>query len=71
MKNEHGLSQTDLEVMAEHHSKLSVAQGVMQECFMPMIDPPTKINLISQVLYNRRRVSVNDQELGNVIFPLL
>ena len=54
MKKEQVLSQSGLELMAEHHSKLSVAHCVMQECFMPMIDPRTKINLISQALYNRR-----------------
>jgi hypothetical protein len=27
---------------------------VMRECFVPMIDPRTRINLLSQALYNRR-----------------
>ena len=54
MKKNHALSQSNLEVMAEHSSKLSVAHDVMQECFVPMIDPRTRINLLSQALYNRR-----------------
>eukprot|EP00249_Psilotum_nudum_P015418 c25317_g1_i2 orf=109-2241(+) len=43
-----------MEVVADHNSKLSVALGVMQECFVPMIDPCTKTDIISQVLYNQR-----------------
>lgn len=54
MKKDQGLLPSSLEDMAEHHSKLSVAHGVMQECFVPMIDPRTNINLLSQALYNRR-----------------
>ncbi|MCO5581507.1 hypothetical protein L7F22_035392 [Adiantum nelumboides] len=54
MKKDQGLSPCNLEEMAEHHSKLSVAHGVMQECFVPMIDPRTNINLLSQAIYNRR-----------------
>jgi hypothetical protein len=54
MKTHHALSQSNLEVMAEHNSKLSVAYDVMRECFVPMIDPRTRINLLSQALYNRR-----------------
>lgn len=54
MKKDQGLLPSCLEDMAEHHSKLSVAHGVMQECFVPMIDPRTNINLLSQALYNRR-----------------
>ncbi|KAI5071417.1 hypothetical protein GOP47_0013668 [Adiantum capillus-veneris] len=54
MKKDQGLSPSNLEEMAEHHSKLSVAHGVMQECFVPMIDPRTNINLLSQAIYNRR-----------------
>lgn len=54
MNKDHGITPSSFEVMAEHNSKLSVAHGVMQECFVPMIDPRTKIDLISQALYNRR-----------------
>ncbi|KAH7439769.1 hypothetical protein KP509_04G075300 [Ceratopteris richardii] len=54
MKKDRGLLATSLEEMAEYHSKLSVAHGVMQECFVPMIDPRTNINLLSQAIYNRR-----------------
>ncbi|KAJ7558374.1 hypothetical protein O6H91_04G036300 [Diphasiastrum complanatum] len=42
-----------LEVVAEHNSKLAIALTVMQECFRPMIDTRTKIELISHILYNR------------------
>ncbi|MCO5548059.1 hypothetical protein L7F22_001515 [Adiantum nelumboides] len=54
MKNDAGLSPLSVEMMAEHNVKLGVAHDVMQECFIPMIDPRTKINLISQALYNRK-----------------
>lgn len=46
-------SETDQELMAEHNIKLSIALSVMQECFRPMIDPRTKVDLVAQVLYNR------------------
>ncbi|KAL2620318.1 hypothetical protein R1flu_000523 [Riccia fluitans] len=45
---------SNTEMNAEHDSKLSIALSVMQECFRPMIDPRTKIDIISHVLYNRR-----------------
>ncbi|KAG6552628.1 hypothetical protein Mapa_005828 [Marchantia paleacea] len=44
---------SNTELNAEHDSKLSIALSVMQECFRPMIDPRTKIDIISHVLYNR------------------
>ncbi|KAL3681613.1 hypothetical protein R1sor_024569 [Riccia sorocarpa] len=45
---------SNTELNAEHDSKLSIALSVMQECFRPMIDPRTKIDIVSHVLYNRR-----------------
>ncbi|CAM6109439.1 unnamed protein product [Calypogeia fissa] len=45
---------SNAEMNAEHDSKLSIALSVMQECFRPMIDPRTKIDIITHVLYNRR-----------------
>lgn len=54
MKNDVGLPPSSLEIMAEHNIKLGMAHDVMQECFIPMVDPRTKIDLISQALYNRK-----------------
>eukprot|EP01018_Ginkgo_biloba_P015782 Gb_10246 [translate_table: standard] len=44
---------SNVEVMAEHHSKLSVALTVMHECFVPIIEPRTKKDLIAEVIFNR------------------
>ncbi|KAJ7559584.1 hypothetical protein O6H91_04G092100 [Diphasiastrum complanatum] len=46
-------TENSLEVIAEHNSKLALALSVMQECFRPMIDPRTQIEMISHILYNR------------------
>ncbi|KAG0626598.1 hypothetical protein M758_2G136800 [Ceratodon purpureus] len=46
-------SEGDRELMAEHNIKLSMALSVMQECFKPMIDPRTNVDLVTHVLYNR------------------
>eukprot|EP00249_Psilotum_nudum_P022746 c28630_g2_i1 orf=42-2834(+) len=43
----------DSEIVAEQHSKLAVSLIVMEECFVPMIDPRTNINMISHIVYNR------------------
>ncbi|XP_024529500.1 uncharacterized protein LOC9658869 isoform X1 [Selaginella moellendorffii] len=52
-------SSMNREQMAEHRSKLAVALGVMQECFLPMVDPRTKIDLVTHILYNRGKAEVN------------
>eukprot|EP00249_Psilotum_nudum_P022748 c28630_g3_i1 orf=1-2793(+) len=41
------------DAFVEQHSKLAVALAVMQECFVPMSDLRTNINMIPHVVYNR------------------
>ncbi|KAH7290516.1 hypothetical protein KP509_30G051400 [Ceratopteris richardii] len=53
-KNDVELSHSNLETIAEHHIKLAAAHNVMRECFYPIVDPHTKIDLISHALYNRK-----------------
>ncbi|KAJ4753922.1 PHD finger transcription factor [Rhynchospora pubera] len=41
------------ELMAEQFSKLYLATEVLNECFMPMIEPRTNSDLISDIIFNR------------------
>ncbi|KAF8397268.1 hypothetical protein HHK36_016178 [Tetracentron sinense] len=41
------------EAMAEHHSKLNVALGVMHECFKPVKESRTKRDLFEDVIFSR------------------
>jgi hypothetical protein len=47
------LMKVDKELLAEQNIKLSIALSVMQDCFRPMIDPRTKVDVIAHALYNR------------------
>ena len=49
---------TDIKLRVEQHCKLAVALVVIKECFNPMIDPRTNIDMITQALYNRWYVSL-------------
>ncbi|ERN04860.1 hypothetical protein AMTR_s00146p00080830 [Amborella trichopoda] len=44
---------SDIETIAEYHSKLSVALGILHECFEPIVEPRTKTDLVSDVLFNK------------------
>ena len=49
---------SNAEVMAEHHSMLSVALTVMHECFVPIIESRTKKDLIAEVIFNKGLVKI-------------
>ncbi|OVA02721.1 GNAT domain [Macleaya cordata] len=50
----HDMDELDIKTMAEHHSKLNVALGVIHECFEPIKQPHSKRDLVEDVLFNRR-----------------
>lgn len=39
-------------LMAECNIKLAIALTIMEDCFLPMVDPRTGIDIIPHVLYN-------------------
>ncbi|EFJ24396.1 hypothetical protein SELMODRAFT_101919 [Selaginella moellendorffii] len=43
-----------LESVADLNTRLALALTVIQECFRPMIDPRSNIDMVSHILYNRR-----------------
>ncbi|KAL5984331.1 hypothetical protein ACLOJK_018435 [Asimina triloba] len=43
----------DIDTMVEHHSKLWVALNVLHECFQPFIEPRTKADFFTNVVFNR------------------
>ncbi|XP_072960252.1 uncharacterized protein [Typha angustifolia] len=50
---ENGVANGNLESLAEHHSKLSIALDVLHECFIPMTEPRTGSDLVADLLFNR------------------
>jgi N-acetylglutamate synthase-like GNAT family acetyltransferase len=53
MDSEFGIWLTDLNRATECQAKLAVARNVMEECFEPIVDRHTGINVIENVMYNR------------------
>nr|XP_019706107.1 uncharacterized protein LOC105044698 isoform X1 [Elaeis guineensis] len=47
------LEKFDLETMAEHHSKLCIALDVLHECFVTMIEPRTKNDVVADLVFNK------------------
>lgn len=45
-------------LIADCNTKLAIGLNLMEECFRPMVDPRTGIDMIPHVLYNFRSVSV-------------
>lgn len=41
------------ELMAEQHAKLCLAEEVIHECFMPLTEPRTNSDVISDLIFNR------------------
>lgn len=46
----------DIESIAECHSKLRVALDILHECFVDIIEPRTKSDLVADLLFNRKWV---------------
>ncbi|TVU14468.1 hypothetical protein EJB05_37938 [Eragrostis curvula] len=48
------MSAAEIAVTAECNMKLMIALSIMEECFLPIIDPRTGIDIIPSILYNWR-----------------
>ncbi|ONM17366.1 Increased DNA methylation 1 [Zea mays] len=46
----------EIALMAECNMKLMIATSIMEECFLPILDPRTGIDIIPSILYNWRLV---------------
>ncbi|XP_062225678.1 uncharacterized protein LOC133924247 [Phragmites australis] len=44
----------EISLMAECNMKLMIALSIMEECFLPILDPRTGIDIIPSILYNWR-----------------
>jgi len=44
----------EIALMAECNMKLMIALSIMEECFLPILDPRTGIDIIPSILYNWR-----------------
>ncbi|XXG85886.1 hypothetical protein AAC387_Pa11g0892 [Persea americana] len=52
-KKVNGLDRYNCDVEIEHHSKLCVAASVLHECFVPLIEPRTKSDLVTDIVFNK------------------
>ncbi|PKA58367.1 chromodomain-helicase-DNA-binding protein 4 [Apostasia shenzhenica] len=50
--DQNAYSPQKIALMAECNSKLAIALALMEECFVPMVDPRTGIDMIPHVVYN-------------------
>jgi hypothetical protein len=44
----------EIALLAEGNMKLMIALTIMEECFFPILDPRTGIDIIPSILYNWR-----------------
>ena len=44
----------EIALMADCNMKLMIALSIMEECFLPILDPRTGIDIIPSILYNWR-----------------
>ncbi|KAI8022691.1 Increased DNA methylation 1 [Camellia lanceoleosa] len=68
MNEEFGVQLDDLYKTIECHSKLAVARIVMEDCFEPITDRYTRINIIQNVVYNRNLVQEKKNNVFNIAF---